>query len=109
MPSYLAHDVTQPMSGFLSNTGSNENIDDEKRDEFPEVLYPRPRSSTCPESRAWKRHLKLRAERRPASPPACGVEISLLSQQLSSMAIKEQLHIPQRDLPLLLESEKVTD
>ena len=103
MPSHLPRDSTQPMSGSLSHSGSTENIDDEERDEFSAMYSQRPRSSTCPESRAWKRHLKVRAERQPASPPACGIEVCQLSQQLSCIAMKAQLHIPQRDLPLLLE------
>ena len=108
-PYSIPRDSTQPIRGCFSNSESTEHVDDEEKDEFPKLYSPRPRSSTCPESRAWKRRLKARTERRPASPPACGVEMSLLSQQLSSMAIKEELHIPHRDLPLLLETDKVGD
>lgn len=111
--SSVARDPTQPASGTLSGTQSPQNATaagsmeeglegEEGRDTFS---LPRPRSSTCPESRAWKRKLKVRAERRPASPPACGVEVSLLSHHLSAMLIKHELSIPHRHLPLLTETE----
>ena len=126
MPSCVARDPTQPISGRLSQNsscecldrggggeGGNEEIseedeENEERDTFSSNAFftpPRQRSSTCPESRAFKRRLKVRAERRPASPPACDVEVSLLSQQLSSLVIKEELHIPARQLAQVQESD----
>ena len=101
-PSCVARDPIQPTSGTLNSSTEQVNDDEEEeRDNFCAV--PRQRSSTCPESRAWKRRLKVRAERRPASPPPCDVHVSLLSQQLSSISIKEQLSIPERNLPNLNE------
>ena len=101
-PSCVARDPIQPTSGTLNSSTEQVNDDEEEeRDNFCAVA--RQRSSTCPESRAWKRRLKVRAERRPASPPPCDVHVSLLSQQLSSISIKEQLSIPDRDLPNLNE------
>ena len=119
LPSTIARDATQPISGCLSpHAGSSsENLnhkeeneeeeedEGEERDSVATTLGPhRPRSRTCPESRAWKRRLRLRTERRPASPPPYDVEMSLLSHQLSVISLKQELHIPNRELPLLPEN-----
>ena len=108
LPSHVSRDATQPSRGDLSASSDQVDIEgsEDQFSEFPLSPLPRPHSSTCPESRAWKRRQEMKVRRRPASPPACPVEVTLLSQQLASMALKQHLHIPDRVLPELSETDK---
>ena len=74
MTSRMPSDPAQPASGSISDLSEGRlSIDSE--DSFTDHLldglgaYTRPRSTTCPESRAWKVRQKRRLANRPPTPP----------------------------------------
>jgi hypothetical protein len=102
---HVPRDAIQPLSGSFSNSQNEKDEEaEEEIDSFPGNFSPRPRSRTCPESMVRRRRARMKVDRRPPSPPPCGVQVSLLSHQMSLMAVKEKLHIPDRDLPQLAET-----
>ena len=109
---YIPRDPIQPLRGDLSpkSTGSDDESE-ELGDSFQmdTKMVPRIRSHTCPESglRNIKvRKARIKVNRRPPSPPAFAADISLLSQQVSSLVIKDKLHIPERKLDEVVETVK---
>ena len=70
-PARLPRDPLQPARGSICDLTAGDRpspADDEEADSFNFRPFQRPRSSTCPENRAWRRR-KMAAQNRPPTPP----------------------------------------
>ena len=104
-PVRIARDCMQPRHGSISQVHLTTRMDedDEEEDIVSSSLHCSSPWQWSPVSSANQRRSRCLVNARPPTPPPMCTEIAAVSQQLMQLAIRDKLHIPDRDFPSLNE------